>query len=70
LTGVVNPRFQGENFYKNLELVNKVKEIADEKGVKPGQIALAWVLARIRVLSRFRERTRRYLKREHCSLRH
>jgi aryl-alcohol dehydrogenase-like predicted oxidoreductase len=39
------PRFQGENFYKNLELVNKVKEIADEKGVKPGQIALAWVLA-------------------------
>jgi aryl-alcohol dehydrogenase-like predicted oxidoreductase len=39
------PRFQGENFYKNLELVAKVKEIADEKGVKPGQIALAWVLA-------------------------
>jgi aryl-alcohol dehydrogenase-like predicted oxidoreductase len=39
------PRFQGENFYKNLELVNKVKEIADEKDVKPGQIALAWVLA-------------------------
>jgi aryl-alcohol dehydrogenase-like predicted oxidoreductase len=39
------PRFQGDNFYKNLELVNKVKEIADDKGVKPGQIALAWVLA-------------------------
>jgi aryl-alcohol dehydrogenase-like predicted oxidoreductase len=39
------PRFQGDNFYKNLELVSKVKEIADEKGVKPGQIALAWVLA-------------------------
>jgi aryl-alcohol dehydrogenase-like predicted oxidoreductase len=39
------PRFQGDNFYKNLELVDKVKEIADEKGVKPGQIALAWVLA-------------------------
>ncbi len=39
------PRFQGENFYKNLELVSKVKEIADGKGVKPGQIALAWVLA-------------------------
>lgn len=39
------PRFQGDNFYKNLELVEKVKEIADEKDVKPGQIALAWVLA-------------------------
>jgi len=40
-----NPRFQGDNFYKNMELVNKVKEIAQEKGVKPGQLALAWVLA-------------------------
>lgn len=40
-----NPRFQGENFQKNLELVERVKEIADEKGVKPGQLALAWVLA-------------------------
>lgn len=39
------PRFQGDNFYKNLELVEKVTAIADEKGVKPGQIALAWVLA-------------------------
>jgi aryl-alcohol dehydrogenase-like predicted oxidoreductase len=39
------PRFQGDNFYKNLELVEKVKAIADEKGVKPGQVALAWVLA-------------------------
>jgi aryl-alcohol dehydrogenase-like predicted oxidoreductase len=40
-----NPRFQGDNFYKNMELVNKVKEVADEKGVMPGQLALAWVLA-------------------------
>ncbi len=40
-----NPRFQGDNFYKNLELVGKVEEIAAEKGVKPGQLALAWVLA-------------------------
>ncbi|HEX4774259.1 MAG TPA: aldo/keto reductase [Candidatus Saccharimonadales bacterium] len=39
------PRFQGDNFYKNLELVDKVKQIADEKGCTPGQIALAWVLA-------------------------
>jgi aryl-alcohol dehydrogenase-like predicted oxidoreductase len=40
-----HPRFQGENFQKNLELVEKVKEIADEKGVTAGQLALAWVLS-------------------------
>jgi aryl-alcohol dehydrogenase-like predicted oxidoreductase len=40
-----NPRFQGENFQKNFELVDKVKEIAIEKGCTPGQLALAWVLA-------------------------
>lgn len=40
-----NPRFQGDNFYANMKLVDKVKEIAEEKGVKPGQLALAWVLA-------------------------
>jgi aryl-alcohol dehydrogenase-like predicted oxidoreductase len=38
------PRFQGENFYKNLQLVERVKEIANEKGVTPGQLALAWLL--------------------------
>ena len=41
----MNPRFQGENFDKNLELVERIKEIAEEKSVKPGQLALAWVLA-------------------------
>jgi len=40
-----SPRLQGENFEKNLELVDRVTEIADEKGVKPGQLALAWVLS-------------------------
>jgi aryl-alcohol dehydrogenase-like predicted oxidoreductase len=40
-----HPRFQGENFYKNMELVKKVEEIAAEKKATPGQIALAWVLA-------------------------
>ncbi|HTB48555.1 MAG TPA: aldo/keto reductase [Verrucomicrobiae bacterium] len=40
-----NPRFKGDNFYENMKMVNRVKEIADEKGVKPGQLALAWVLA-------------------------
>ncbi len=41
-----SPRFQGENFQKNLELVERVEELAAEKGVTPGQLALAWVLAR------------------------
>jgi aryl-alcohol dehydrogenase-like predicted oxidoreductase len=40
-----NPRFQGENFQRNLELVDRVREIAEEKGVTPAQLALAWVLA-------------------------
>lgn len=40
-----NPRFRGENFNRNLELVKKVEEIAARKGVKPSQLALAWVLA-------------------------
>jgi len=40
-----SPRFQGENFYKNLQLVERVKEIAAEKGVTPCQLALAWLLA-------------------------
>jgi aryl-alcohol dehydrogenase-like predicted oxidoreductase len=40
-----SPRFQGENFRKNLELVERVREIAREKNVKPSQLALAWVLA-------------------------
>jgi len=39
-----SPRFQGENFEKNLKLVEQVREIADEKGVTPGQLALAWLL--------------------------
>jgi aryl-alcohol dehydrogenase-like predicted oxidoreductase len=39
------PRFQGENFDANLRLVERVQEIAAEKGVRPGQLALAWVLA-------------------------
>ncbi|PSR18191.1 aldo/keto reductase [filamentous cyanobacterium CCP3] len=39
------PRFQGENFAKNLALVDQVKAIAQEKGVTPAQLALAWLLA-------------------------
>jgi len=40
-----SPRFQGQNFPKNLDLVRRVEEIAAEKKCKPSQLALAWVLA-------------------------
>ena len=40
-----SPRFQGENFYKNLELVEKVNALAEEKGCMSSQLALAWVMA-------------------------
>ena len=40
-----SPRFQGENFAKNLRLVEQVKTLAADKGVTAGQLALAWVLA-------------------------
>jgi aryl-alcohol dehydrogenase-like predicted oxidoreductase len=41
-----SPRFQGDNFGKNLELVDRITELASEKGVTPSQLALAWVLGR------------------------
>ncbi len=40
-----SPRFQGESFQRNLELVDRVKAMAGEKGCTPAQLALAWVLA-------------------------
>lgn len=40
-----NPRFQGENFQKNLDLVAEVRGLAAEKGCTPSQLALAWVLS-------------------------
>jgi len=40
-----SPRFQGENFDKNIKLVEKVEEIAREKGITASQLALAWALA-------------------------
>ncbi len=39
-----SPRFQGENFQKNLQLVARIEELAKEKGVTPSQLALAWVM--------------------------
>ncbi|SFA89287.1 MULTISPECIES: aldo/keto reductase [unclassified Bacillus (in: firmicutes)] len=40
-----SPRFQGENFTKNLDLVNQIKELAREKDCQPSQLALAWILS-------------------------
>ena len=40
-----SPRFQGENFQRNLDLVGKVEAMARDKGCQPSQLALAWVLA-------------------------
>jgi aryl-alcohol dehydrogenase-like predicted oxidoreductase len=40
-----NPRFQGENFQKNLDLVRRIEDLAREKGCTPSQVALAWLLA-------------------------
>lgn len=42
----LSPRFQGENFRKNMEMVKRVEETAAKKKCKPGQLALAWLLAK------------------------
>jgi aryl-alcohol dehydrogenase-like predicted oxidoreductase len=41
-----NPRFQGDNFRRNLDMVEKVRALAQEKGCTPAQLALAWLLSR------------------------
>lgn len=46
-----NPRFQGENFVKNLALADVVAELAAEKGCSPAQLALAWILRKDRVVA-------------------
>jgi aryl-alcohol dehydrogenase-like predicted oxidoreductase len=40
-----SPRFQGENFDKNLEIVHKLEQFAQQKNCTPSQLALAWVIA-------------------------
>ena len=42
----MSPRFQGENFAKNLQLVARIEQMAQSKGCTPSQLALAWVLSR------------------------
>jgi aryl-alcohol dehydrogenase-like predicted oxidoreductase len=46
-----NPRFQGENFAKNLAIVDRVRQLAAEKGCTPAQLALAWLLTKPEVVS-------------------
>ncbi|WP_133491688.1 aldo/keto reductase [Alcanivorax sp. 24] len=58
-----NPRFQGENFQRNLDLVDQVHALAEQKQVLPSQLALAWVLARGEdVIALFGTKRRRYLR--------
>ena len=49
----MSPRFQGDNFQKNLMLVDRVKKIAATRKITPSQLALAWLLARGTTLCRF-----------------
>jgi aryl-alcohol dehydrogenase-like predicted oxidoreductase len=58
-----SPRFQGENFKRNLDLVRRVEEMAKEKGCLPGQLALAWLLAQgDDIVPIFGTKRRQYLK--------
>ena len=57
-----NPRFSDENFATNLAIVAKVKELADAKGVTPGQMALAWLLHQDRVVAIPGTKRRTYLE--------
>src|SRR5213080_2989405 len=64
-----SPRFQGENFQKNLDLVRRVGEIAKEKSIKPSQLALAWVLAQGEdIVPIPGTKHRRYLEENVCAL--
>lgn len=40
------PKYQGEQFYKNIDLVNQIKQVAEEKGITAAQLAIAWVIAK------------------------
>ncbi|MHA3773069.1 aldo/keto reductase [Verrucomicrobiota bacterium sgz303538] len=58
-----SPRFQGENFQRNLELVDRIKAIAAEQGCMPSQLALAWVLAQGNdIVPIFGTKRRKYLE--------
>jgi len=59
----ITPRFQGENFQKNLDLVNHITKMAEERECKPGQLVLAWVLAQAEfIVPIFGTKRRSYLE--------
>lgn len=58
-----SPRFMGENFARNLKLVDKVREIATSKGISPSELALAWLLAQADfIVPLFGTKRRKYLE--------
>lgn len=61
------PRFEGENFYQNLLIVEKLRAIATEKGVTPGQLALAWLLAQGEDIAPIPGTKRRAYLEENCA---
>jgi aryl-alcohol dehydrogenase-like predicted oxidoreductase len=64
-----SPRFQGENFPRNLELVRQIEAIAAEKKCKPSQLALAWVLAQgFDIVPIFGTKRRNYLEENFAAL--
>jgi aryl-alcohol dehydrogenase-like predicted oxidoreductase len=64
-----SPRFQGENFQKNLDLVARVESIAKEKKCKPSQLALAWLLAQgENIIPIPSTKRRKYLEENHGAL--
>ena len=59
----MSPRFMGENFARNLKLVDKVREIATSKGISPSELALAWLLAQADfIVPLFGTKRRKYLE--------
>ena len=57
-----SPRFQGENFVKNLELVSAVEAMARDKGATPSQLALAWTMRNDNIVPIFGTKKRAYLE--------
>jgi aryl-alcohol dehydrogenase-like predicted oxidoreductase len=63
----LNPRFQGDNFKRNLEVIERVRLIAAEKSVTPSQLALAWLLTRGEdIVTHSRNQAAQISRRERC----
>jgi aryl-alcohol dehydrogenase-like predicted oxidoreductase len=64
---MISPRFDAENMQRNLQVVDRIKEIAREKGITPSQLALAWVLAQGRDIVPIPGTKRRTYLEENCA---